>query len=339
MFLCAKSASAASAALATAYYLLEFCKLDSTVAPPLALLIVMLMTVLVVGGLKRSAWTNCLLVVITLAGLCAFAGSVAQSDDAVLPDWMYLLPDSQGVPSLLKATALMFVAYTGYGRVATLGEEIHNPRTSIPKAIITTLLASLLLYVLVALAVTAIADRIHNDQPEARSLAGLAAGRASPVTVVVITTGAVTAMLGVLLNLLLGLSRVVLAMARREDMPGMFSKLNSNQTTPFAAVILVGAIVAGLLLLKDARATWSLSAFTVLLYYSLTNLAALRLEQCDRLYPRWISVLGLVGCLMLAFFVDLRSIVMGAAILLAGLLWQTLTSPQVRRPLSDGKAD
>jgi len=136
--------------------------------------------------------------------------------------------------------------------------------------------------------------------------------------------GAIAAMSGVLLNLLLGLSRVVLAMARRHDLPEFFVKLNASQTTPVPAVLLVAAIIVALVLMRDPQATWSLSAVTVLIYYSLTNLAALKLPPEHRLYPRWISISGLGGCLLLAAHVNPQSIVFGAGILVVGLVGRVL---------------
>ena len=120
----------------------------------------------------------------------------------------------------------------------------------------------------------------------------------------IIAFGAVTAMLGVLLNLLLGLSRVLLAMGRRRDMPAITATLNADGTTPTVAVIAIGALISGLVLIGDVKTTWSFSAFTVLIYYSLTNLSALQLRDDERLFPRWVSWMGLGACLFLAFWVE-----------------------------------
>lgn len=83
---------------------------------------------------------------------------------------------------------------------------------------------------------------------------------------------------------------------------------------PVPAVVLVGGIIAALTLVGNVKTTWSFSAFTVLVYYALTNLSALRLAPRDRLYPRWVSGLGLVGCLSLAWWVE-------PPIWLGGLAW------------------
>jgi len=219
---------------------------------------------------------------------------------------------------------LMFVAYTGYGRIATLGEEVRDPHKIIPRAIITTLFVTMILYVLVGLVAIGTlgasdlsASVIANRAPLEQAAATFSAPIASLVAV-----GAITAMLGVLLNLILGLSRVLLAMGRRGDMPRITAKLNASQTTPTIAVVIMGAVIAGLVLIGNVKTTWSFSAFNVLIYYSITNLSALRLSSEERLFPRWLAVCGLISCLFLAFWVEVSVWVVGLVIIGAGVAWQ-----------------
>jgi APA family basic amino acid/polyamine antiporter len=134
--------------------------------------------------------------------------------------------------------------------------------------------------------------------------------------------GAITAMVGVLLNLILGLSRVLLAMGRRGDVPASFGRRDARGRTPTAAVVAVGLLVALLALVGDVRVTWSFSAFTVLIYYAITNLASLRLGPRERLFPRWIAIAGLLACLFLAFWVETKIWLIGLALIGLGLLWQ-----------------
>jgi APA family basic amino acid/polyamine antiporter len=131
-------------------------------------------------------------------------------------------------------------------------------------------------------------------------------------------------MLGVLVNLILGLSRVVLAMARRGDAPRWLARIGGSQASPYFAVGLVGAAIAGLALIGDVKTTWSFSAFTVLVYYAITNLAALRLDERQRLYPRPFAWLGLVACLFLAFWVPWRIWAVGLGFIGLGLIWHTI---------------
>jgi APA family basic amino acid/polyamine antiporter len=239
----------------------------------------------------------------------------------------FLPTGDSGLASLLQATALMFVAYTGYGRVATMGEEVRTPRRTIPRAIIATLVASMLLYMVVAfVGVGTVGAPALAAATEALAapLEAAAAVFASPLVARIVAVGAITAMLGVLLNLILGLSRVLLAMGRRGDMPPVVGRLNAANTTPTAAVLVMGAVIAGLALLGNVKTTWSFSAFTVLIYYAITNLAALRLGPRERLFPRWIAVAGLLACLFLAFWVETNIWLIGLALIVLGLAWQQM---------------
>jgi APA family basic amino acid/polyamine antiporter len=128
----------------------------------------------------------------------------------------------------------------------------------------------------------------------------------------------------VLLNLLLGMSRVWLAMGRRRDMPGVLARVNKAGTTPVPAVILTGATIATLALIGDIKTTWSFSAFTVLVYYALTNAAALRLPREQRRYPRWIALVGLASCLFLAFWVEWQVWAAGLGLIAFGLVWHVI---------------
>ena len=238
--------------------------------------------------------------------------------------------------ALLHATALMFVAYTGYGRIATLGEEVHEPARNIPRAIVTTLVLSMILYVSVAATAVAVvgAETFAASTHEvAAPLEVVARAFRHPEVAWLVALGAVTAMTGVLLNLLLGLSRVLLAMARRREMPAGLDHVSETTSSPTRAVWAVGGFVAGITLLGDLETTWSFSAFTVLVYYGLTNLAALRLPPDARRFPRWIAVTGLVSCFGLAFFVEWSVWLAGLGLLGLGFAiraWMT------RRPTSTG---
>ncbi len=126
-------------------------------------------------------------------------------------------------------------------------------------------------------------------------------------------------MLGVLLNLVLGLSRVWLAMGRRRDLPGELSQLDAAGN-PSRAVVTTGAVIALIALVGDLRLAWNFSAFTVLLYYAITNAAALRLPVADRWAPRSLSWFGLASCAALAFWVDVRALTFGLGLLVVAVL-------------------
>ncbi|MEH1873628.1 APC family permease [Nostoc sp.] len=333
MFLVAKTASAATAALGFADYLLNVGGLSSSWVVPTALLAVAMMTLVVLSGIRRSNVTNTVIVSVTLLSLGFFI--LACLPRATEVGIKNLTPFFTTSPAaVLHASALMFVAYTGYGRIATMGEEARSPRETIPKAMIVCLLLTMLLYMAVAIVgIGAVgADVLSNSTGQTaaplevavRSVAG--SGGA-----LVLGIGAVTAMLGVLLNLILGLSRVLLAMGRRSDAPKFLARLNQEQTTPYWAVIFVGIAIALLVLLGNVKTTWSFSAFSVLIYYAITSFAALRLTPSERLYPVWIGWLGLVSCLFLAFWVESAIWQVGLGLIVAGLIWH-----KIRRAIAQG---
>lgn len=325
LFLAAKSASAATAALGAAGYLLHAASAppDTPLRVPLAVALVLGLTALVAGGVRRSNRANAVIVGLTLTTLAAFAvfGAISAGGPALAAA---LDPGAAlGEPDLLlHATALMFVAFTGYGRIATLGEEVRDPARTIPKAIVLTLALSTALYIGVAAVAVAVLGPAGFAATTGGAVAPLeVAARAfdTPWVASLVAVGAITAMAGVLLNLLLGLSRVLFAMARGREMPRALDHIGARTASPDRAVWTIGAFIAGLVLLGDVRTTWSFSAFTVLVYYGLTNLAALRLPAEFRRYPRWIAAAGLVACAGLAFFVDWQIWAAGLALLAAGL--------------------
>ncbi|MBX3407655.1 MAG: amino acid permease [Phycisphaeraceae bacterium] len=341
MFLCAKSASAATAALGFSAYSLD---LSGVAAPAwgriaLGCAAVVALTMLVLGGVRRSGAANVLIVTATLVSLALFVllgvpSAVANGTERFLPLFESPIGDGRSaMVRFLEAAALMFVAYTGYGRIATMGEEVRNPRTSIPRAIVLALGAAMALYIAVAAVGIGAAGAGALSAPEGSGEAPLAAvaRQFGPEWLpVALAVGAMTAMLGVLLNLVLGLSRVALAMARRGDLPRALAHVDSRRASPSRAVLLVGFIVLAIAAMGSIRLAWSFSAFTVLVYYAVTNLAAIRLPPPQRLYHPAIAWAGLLGCLSLAFFIEWRICAAGLGVLGAGLVARALLRSALR---------
>ena len=306
MFLCAKSASAATAALGFALYL------NPENSLPIALAIVWVITAITLLGIQRTNTINTLIVGAVLLSLIAFVVFGAPAISANPQNWQSAL-DGENLKNLLPATALMFVAFTGYGRIATLGEEVTEPRRTIPRAIIATLVTTTVIYIVVTWVALA------NAGNQFSSLAIIAQTFSGTSLVKVLTAGAIIAMASVLLNLVLGLSRVVLAMGRRCDLPKTTARITDSTKVPAVATIVVGCLITGLVYVGDMKLTWSFSAFTVLVYYALTNLCAIRLKIEERLYPSWVSYIGLFACLCLATFVEWRVILAGLSLIALGL--------------------
>lgn len=329
MFLAAKSASAATAALGFAVYLQQFLPAIASIdTRAIATLTIVAITTLVLAGLKRSVRVNTLLVLISLSGLAivclAAIGESTVTDSSGLARSL----GGSGKPSnLLQATALCFVAYTGYGRVATMGEEIRDPARNIPIAVIATLAVTLAVYIAVGFAILTLRPggvMSTGLTPTTVTLTQLVEPTALGHLAPLVTVGAAAAMLGVLLNLILGLSRVALAMARRSDLPGPLAHLTEHDASPRNAILFVAAIILSLSLVGDVKTTWSLSAFTVLIYYATANLCALRQPPEERRFPRAISLLGLLTCLSLSAFVAPTAWQTGLGLIALGLLWHKL---------------
>ena len=331
LFIVAKSASAATAALGLAGYVIHRFGWADPLAVPGAIAVVICLTVVVLEGIRRTNRANAVIVGVTLLGLLTFifGGLTAVEPGHFTP--FFVAPDDASVWSALPhAAALMFVAYTGYGRIATLGEEVHDPRRTIPRAIVITVVVCVLLYA----AVAAVAVGVVGA-PRFAALSTLGDGPLKavaeaaglhPLLVWVVTLAAVTAMLGVILNLILGLSRVALSMGRRGHLPRHFATVDATGSTPGPAVLLVAGLVVALACLGSIERAWSLSAVTVLIYYAITNAAALRLAAEHRLYPRVFSWLGLLGCLGLAVWIDWPYLVVGAAVVVVALAWHTVVA-------------
>ncbi|MEG5001849.1 APC family permease [Microcoleus sp. B4-D4] len=328
MFLLAKTASAATAALGFAGYFLNAVGVaDRTYLILTALIALAALTLIVLTGIRRSNIANTVTVSVTLLSLAVFIATG-------LPEirWeIATVQNDSSIGSILHATALMFVAYTGYGRIATMSEEVREPSKTIPKAIIFTLVLTMVLYMAVAIVVAGAggADKLSLQAGAAAApLEVLARSFPTPGVSQLLAVGAITAMLGVLLNLILGLSRVWLAMGRRLDVPRVLARLNPSGTTPYVAVVFVEITIALLILVGDVKTTWSFSAFSVLIYYAITNLAALQIPPAERLYPQWLAWVGLAACLFLAFWVEREIWLTGLALIAAGWVLRAI----VRQP-------
>lgn len=328
MFLVAKSASAATAVMGSVAYFFYLigAEVSGFISTSAALGVLVIVTVLVAGGISRSNRANMLIVGTTLAGLAVLVitGLLTQSAPAENIDFNMAELDPNNV---LYATALMFVAYTGYGRIATLGEEVVNPRKTIPKAIILSMVVIVSIYLLVTYTAISTLGAVNFGKTlgsDGAPLMIVAEAMRVPGVAVIVSVAAITAMIGVLLNLILGLSRVMLGMARRRDIPAKIGEIRAVSGSPVVAVWVTAAIIGALVLSGDITFTWSFSAFTVLIYYSITNLAAMKLPSELRLYPRWVPICGLISCLGLAFWIEPGIWVPGLGVLVVGLVWHAI---------------
>jgi len=313
LFLAAKSTSSAATALAFGAYLGSL-----TGISPIAISLILVgsVTLLNFFRLTKAGTVNLILIGVSVTSLALFVatGLPHLSTERFSP----FAP--RGVGGILSAAALLFVAYAGYGRVATLGEEVKDPRRNIPIAVVLSLLGAAVLYLLVTtVAVGQIGPEAFANA--AQGGAPLAAAARTSLVKDVLAIGAATALGSVFLNLMLGLSRMSFAVARGKDLPAGLAKLN-QASSPYVSVLFIGVIVGGLVALRSIVGLLSISAFTVLVYYSLTNLSALKLTRENRLVHPLVPTVGLIFCLALAASVPRKHLGMGALILAAGVVWR-----------------
>lgn len=315
-FLASKLAAAGTVALGFGHYCASLLPGVAPVAAAAAAAVI-LVTLANVAGIQKTGKLNLVIVTLTLTSLACFVVFGAWSMRTV-----HFTPFApNGWREVAEASALLFFAYTGYARLATLGEEVREPERNIPRAIVTTLWISLLLYLavgVVAVGNVGAAVLGGSRAPLERAAEAFTVPGISRVMV----AGAATAMLGVLLSQVLGISRMMLAISRRGDLPAFLSKIDERRGIPLHAVCLTGGIALLLALTGRLEAVLASAAFTILVYYSITNVAALRLPASGRRYPAWVAWSGLATCLLMAFSLQLQTILSGAALLLAGFLFR-----------------
>jgi len=222
---------------------------------------------------------------------------------------------------VLQAAGLLFFAFAGYARIATLGEEVRDPRRTIPRAIVVALGITVVVYAVVAVAVLA-ALGLDGTAGTTTPLAAAVAG--TPWAGVVVRVGAAAASLGALLALIAGIGRTTLAMAREGDLPRPLAAVHPRFQVPHRAEVALAAVVCVLVASVDLRGAIGFSSFGVLLYYAVANLAAWTQTGTDRLYPRWPQALGLLGCVVLCVTVPVASVLAGVAVLAVGLALRAL---------------
>ncbi|MBS1695616.1 MAG: APC family permease [Actinobacteria bacterium] len=263
-------------------------------------------------GVQKSAWVTRVIVAVVLIVLAAVVVTVFVSDTNDVAN----LAVAQGVSAggVLQAAALLFFAFAGYARIATLGEEVRNPTAAIPRAIVTALTITLVVYGLVAAAVLAALGPERLAQSAAPVVEAVRA-TGHPWFVPVVGVAAVLAALGSLLALILGVSRTTLAMARDRHLPPTLAAVHPRFAVPHRAEIAVGLIVAALAATVDLREAIGFSSFAVLVYYAIANASAWTLTADEGRPPAAIPLVGFTGCAVLAFAVPLASVLAGLAVL------------------------
>ncbi|GAA0905978.1 APC family permease [Streptomyces thermoalcalitolerans] len=307
-FVAGKTASCAAMALTVGMYLWP------GQAHAVAVAAVVALTAVNCGGIRKSALLTRVIVAVVLAVLasvvvvCLGSGASAVERAAV--------GGPVGAGGVLRAAGLLFFAFAGYARIATLGEEVRDPARTVPRAITLALGLVLAVYACVAVAVLSVlgpAGLGHAGAP----LAGAVRAAGVPGLAPVVRAGAAVAALGSLLALLLGVSRTVLAMARDRHLPGVLAAVHPRFRVPHRAELAVGAVVAVLAATVDVRDAIGFSSFGVLAYYAVANASAWTLDVSP--VRRAVPAVGLAGCAALAFALPWVSVAAGAGVLAVGM--------------------
>jgi APA family basic amino acid/polyamine antiporter len=275
-------------------------------------------------GITRTARLARVLVAASLLALLVVVAAIAASGEAATSKLGGLssLVDG-GVHGILQSAALLFFAFAGYARIATLGEEVIRPERTIPRAIPLALGITVVLYLAVGLsALTAAGPHAlaASTRPVATAVDAAGASWALPL----VRAGAAVASLGALLALIAGVGRTSLAMARNGDLPRWLASVHSRYRVPDHAELAVAATAGVLVLTTDLRGAIGFSSFGVLTYYAVANAAAFTQTTEHRRWPRALNVLGLVACVALVAAVPFADVVAGIAVLAVGLAGRAL---------------
>ncbi|MFJ6685126.1 APC family permease [Streptomyces werraensis] len=308
-FVVGKTASCAAMALTVGAYVWP------GQAHAVAVAAVVLVTVVDYGGVQKSAWVTRAIVGVVLAVLASVVVVCLTSGDAApgrLDDGV-----SGGAGGVLQAAGLLFFAFAGYARIATLGEEVRDPARTIPRAVRVALGIVLAAYAAVAVAVLSVLGA-ESLGASVAPLADAARAAGAPGLAPVVRVGAAVAALGSLLALLLGVSRTTLAMARDRHLPAPLAAVHPRFHVPHRAALAVGGVVALLAATVDVRGAVGFSSFGVLTYYAVANASAWTLRP--GVAARVVPAVGFAGCLALAFSLPWTSVAVGAAVLGAGVV-------------------
>ncbi len=310
-FVVGKLASCATVALTVGAYAAP------SVQRPVAIAAVVALTTVNLRGVRKTAALTRIIVAIVLAALALVVAGALLGGQASTSRFGSL--GEGGVVGILQSAGVLFFAFAGYARIATLGEEVVDPARTIPRAIPIALGITLVVYTIVAVsALAAVGPEAlaGSDAPLATAVAAGDLDRLVPA----VRIGGTIAALGVLLSLIAGVSRTTFAMAADRELPAWLAAVHPIHQVPHRAEVVAGAIVVALVAVTDFRGAIGFSSFCVLTYYAITNASAWTLPSARRLWPRGFAVLGLLGCATLAVTLPAVSTISGACVLAAGAI-------------------
>jgi basic amino acid/polyamine antiporter, APA family len=315
-FVVGKTASCAAMALTFASYATDAA--GGITRRVVALAAVVALTAVNYRGITRTARLARVLVAISVLALAVVVAAIATSGGAQSGSVADLPFGTGGAYGILQSAGLLFFAFAGYARIATLGEEVREPERTIPRAIPIALAMTVVVYVAVGVAALLAAGPdvlAASATPVAAAVRAVDAAWALPA----VRIGAAVASLGSLLALVAGLGRTTLAMARHGDLPRALAAVHPRFAVPHHAELAVGGVVSVLVLTTDLRGAIGFSSFGVLVYYAVANASAFTQDGEHRRWPRALNVAGCLGCIVLVATLPLASVAAGVAVFAAGV--------------------
>jgi len=320
-FVVGKLASCAAMALTFGHYAAP------AFARPLAILAVAALTAINLRGVVKTARATRAIVAIVLACLVLVVLASAFGGTA---DFARALPEAPlNGYGVLQAAGILFFAFAGYARIATLGEEVADPARTIPRAIPVALGIAFAVYALVAVCALAAVGATSLAASVAPLAAAVEQGRWAALSPVV-RMGAAVASLGVLLSLLAGVSRTAFAMASNGDLPRFLASVHPRRRIPHRAELAACALTIIVVAIADVRNAIGFSSFAVLVYYAIANASALTLAAHERRWPRALAGVGLAGCALVAVSLPPQTVLAGVAVLGAGIVIYALRNGRIR---------
>lgn len=307
-FVVGKTASCAAMALTFAAYLAPAAQ------RPVAVAAVVAVTAVNLRGVAKTALASRVILALVLAALAVVVGAALLGGTAQV-ERLGPAAAEGGALGLLRAAGLLFFAFAGYARIATLGEEVRDPARTIPRAIPVALAVAFLVYLAVGAAALAALGARGLADSAAPLVAVVEAGRFA-ASAPLVRAGAIAAALGVLLSLTAGVSRTAFAMAANGDLPRGLAAVSAGRRTPWAAEVAVAVAVSAALLVVDLRGAIGFSSFGVLVYYGVANASALTLPGARP--SRALALAGLAGCALLAFSLPPSAVLGGLAVTALG---------------------
>jgi basic amino acid/polyamine antiporter, APA family len=311
-FMVGKTASCAAMALTFGAYVAP----DGWQRPVAAAVVVVLALVNCAGVTRTALLTRILVSLVLVTLVVACVACLAGGSPSGLSGWA---SPAHGAYGVLQSAGLLFFAFAGYARIATLGEEVREPARVIPRAIVAALAGAVVVYAVVAVAVLSVLGASGTAASSA-PLADAARAVADPWVVGAVRVGAALASAGALLALVAGLGRTGLAMAREGDLPRWLEAVHPRFRVPHRAELSVAAAVVVLVLTTDLRGAIGFSSFGVLLYYFVANASAYSQVSAARRFPRGLQVLGGAGCLVLVATLPWQAVVAGLVVLAVGVV-------------------